>query len=485
MVPKIHRAGASFRGVTAYCLGDQEVPPPDWQASEEEWAEQHQARREHMESKPSFAAGEISKRVDWTETRNLDTDEPRLAARRMAATASYSEELKRAAGLRAGGRKLEKPVCHYTLSWRKGERPEQAEMRRAVEGSLKQLKLEEHQALVVAHNDSKCAHVHVIVNRVSCVDGRAAKLGKSRIELSRWAEQWEKDRERIQCRRRVRHNRERNKRMRIVDRKSRKRDTRDHRLPQWKNLKRKRWRPGRDTQAANTVARNRVAEHRAAQDVRQVYSKTRELMDADQNREWRELYKRQDEERKALASKPTSKPASGTREDFSRAAAADASHGREERMVGEAVGEAINQIRSDKPGMTRQEFARTLAMDVTASREERMVGELAGQAVNRIATNRPERPPRETKPGVASKQELRIVHRRERTELAELHKSQARACQRELQRLYGQKFEQRSQEPMESRADEKAIADEVRKQGFEPYMPRIREHERPGPDLGR
>ena len=48
------------------------------------------------------------------------------------------------------GRKLEKPVCHYSLNWAPDETPDRQEMSRAVDESLKALGLEKHQALIVA-----------------------------------------------------------------------------------------------------------------------------------------------------------------------------------------------------------------------------------------------------------------------------------------------------------------------------------------------
>ena len=45
------------------------------------------------------------------------------------------------AGGAATGRKLKKPVCHYSLSWAKDEKPDRQEMRRAAEASRSQLKL--------------------------------------------------------------------------------------------------------------------------------------------------------------------------------------------------------------------------------------------------------------------------------------------------------------------------------------------------------
>ena len=74
------------------------------------------------------------------------------------------------------GRKLEKPVCHYSLNWAPDEEPDRQEMSRAVDESLKALGLEKHQALIVAHNDKAHRHVHVIVNRVDLETGKAAAV---------------------------------------------------------------------------------------------------------------------------------------------------------------------------------------------------------------------------------------------------------------------------------------------------------------------
>ena len=97
----------------------------------------------------------------------------------MAATAAAAPELKRLAGVVARGRKLEKPVCHYSLSWARDEAP-----------GWEALGLEKHQALIVAHSDGH-THVHVIVNRVDAESGKAAGLSKSKLRLSKWAEGYE------------------------------------------------------------------------------------------------------------------------------------------------------------------------------------------------------------------------------------------------------------------------------------------------------
>ena len=185
--------GRSIRGLAAYCLyGEREGGPGP--------------------------GGELDGRVEWTDTRNLPTARPDRAGRVMVATAASSGALKRAAGVRAGGRRLEKPVAHLTLSWPPGETPGRGEMGRAVEESLTALGVERHQALVVAHADRPHRHVHVIVNRVDPEDGRAAKLSKSRLHLSEWAQEWERRENRIRCWRRVENNDRRAVGARVVDR---------------------------------------------------------------------------------------------------------------------------------------------------------------------------------------------------------------------------------------------------------------------------
>ena len=134
----------------------------------------------------------------------------------MAATAEAAPDLKRLAGGAATGRKLEKPVCHYSLNWAKDEKPDRQEMLRAAEGSLKALGMERHQALVVSHRDGQ-PHVHVIANRVEPESGKAAGLSRSKLRLSKWAERYEREQGKIRCPERERNNRRREARERVVD----------------------------------------------------------------------------------------------------------------------------------------------------------------------------------------------------------------------------------------------------------------------------
>ena len=187
---------------------EQERPGPGRSAGGQGDDEERERRRAEREKKAE-AEARRARRVQWTETRNLATNDPMRAARIMEATARDASELKRLSGVKATGRKLTKPLCHYSLSWAKDERPDRQEMNRAVTGSLQALGLEDRQSLVVAHGDTKCPHVHVIVNRVSPEHGKAAKLSGSRLKLSKWAERYERRQGRIRCQHRVWNNEKR------------------------------------------------------------------------------------------------------------------------------------------------------------------------------------------------------------------------------------------------------------------------------------
>lgn len=65
-----------------------------------------------------------SERVAWTHNHNLATQNPELGGRIMAATAMDQSTLKSLAGEVKTGRKLQKSVMHYTLSWHAEERDE-------------------------------------------------------------------------------------------------------------------------------------------------------------------------------------------------------------------------------------------------------------------------------------------------------------------------------------------------------------------------
>lgn len=181
MIPKLHKKGASFRGVSAYLLHDKDA-----------------ATRE---------------RVEWTDVRNLAADSPELAWRIMAATAMDQDRLKAVAGVRATGRKSADAVLHYSLAWHPDEVPtlSREEMLRAAYASIRALDAEDRQALIICHSDEKHPHIHIVLNRVSPDDGRMLSSSNEKLRLSRWAERYEKERGHIWCEERVLNNQARSR----------------------------------------------------------------------------------------------------------------------------------------------------------------------------------------------------------------------------------------------------------------------------------
>ena len=275
MVVKMSSPGRSFGGVADYCLHDPRMP-----------GEAH-----HPES---------AERVEWTETRNLATSEGKRAGRIMAATAEASPELKRLAGVAATGRKLEKPVCHYSLSWAKDEKPDRQEMRRAAQESLKALGMERSQALIVSHRDGQ-PHVHVIANRVDPESGQAAGLNRSKLKLSKWAEEYEREQGKIRCPARERNNKRREAGERVVD-------GRGHSGGRFRRERMSPQREPRETIPAQREGpeRERVAWHRAEE--RMHWERIQQWREKDLGKlerrskwEWSELYGRQERQRQQLA----------------------------------------------------------------------------------------------------------------------------------------------------------------------------------------
>ena len=110
-------------------------------------------------------------RVGFTEVENLVPCSPDRAGRIMAATVRDAEALKRLAAVSSRGRRLQKPVYHFSLSWAPDENPDQPTMLGAALDSLRVLGMRHHQAVVIEHRDREHPHLHVVVNRVSPEDG--------------------------------------------------------------------------------------------------------------------------------------------------------------------------------------------------------------------------------------------------------------------------------------------------------------------------
>lgn len=64
-------------------------------------------------------------------------------------------------------------VFHYELAWPPGERPSRAEWTDAALHTLKQLGFNEHLYVIVAHDDKKHFHIHIMVNKIHPITYRA------------------------------------------------------------------------------------------------------------------------------------------------------------------------------------------------------------------------------------------------------------------------------------------------------------------------
>ncbi len=112
-------------------------------------------------------SGAETDRVAWSVGRNLPTDDPVLAARIMEATASQNV-------------RVDKPVYHLVLSFDPSDGVDRSAMERVADRVLDQLKLRDHEVLIVAHRDREHQHVHLLVNRVH---------PETRHAWSRWRDQ--------------------------------------------------------------------------------------------------------------------------------------------------------------------------------------------------------------------------------------------------------------------------------------------------------
>ncbi|MCW9705221.1 relaxase/mobilization nuclease domain-containing protein [Fodinibius salsisoli] len=77
------------------------------------------------------------------------------------------------------------PIYHYSLSWDESDNPTRQQMIEAATQTLRDLRLEEHQALLVAHNDHDYKHLHIMVNRVHPVTCTAWDRYRDYIKLEK------------------------------------------------------------------------------------------------------------------------------------------------------------------------------------------------------------------------------------------------------------------------------------------------------------
>jgi|GEM_PF-1503771 len=130
---------------------------------------------------------ETRERIEWAETYGTITNDPDKAWKVMAYTAKAQDRLKEASGQKMTGRKDVKPVMAYSLSWHPDHDPDKDHMQETAIQSIKELGLEEHEAIIVAHRDTPHRHAHVIVNRIHPLTGLVADDSYTKRKLSDFA----------------------------------------------------------------------------------------------------------------------------------------------------------------------------------------------------------------------------------------------------------------------------------------------------------
>lgn len=208
MIPRVASKGYGFAGAGLYYLSDKRPDPGE-----------QRGRPTPEDYMLSAKPGQLGSRVGFTETRNLPTRDPHKALRCMQWLAAHATDVRLAAAAAAAraagmsyqdyirvhnpmrGRRGEKPVYTLSVSWHpsKNKTPTKAEMIAAGDEVLARLDIADRQCLMVSHVDTAHPHLHLIVNRVSPLNGKFAKLSNDYLKLSAWALDYERRTGHILC----------------------------------------------------------------------------------------------------------------------------------------------------------------------------------------------------------------------------------------------------------------------------------------------
>ena len=143
--------------------------------------------------------------------RSMVTDDPEKAAKIMAWTDLNADYLKEQSGGSKAGRKTEKgAVYHFSLAWHGDEKPDAKHQQEYALETLKKLNLQDHQYILVAHNDTDHDHVHVVVNLTNPENGTRADLKYDKRKMQELALEYEKEHG-IYCENRFKNEQEREK----------------------------------------------------------------------------------------------------------------------------------------------------------------------------------------------------------------------------------------------------------------------------------
>ncbi|MCB1509275.1 MAG: relaxase/mobilization nuclease domain-containing protein [Hyphomicrobiaceae bacterium] len=214
MIPRVAKLGTGFVGAGMYYMNDKR----DAGLSVSE-ARRPSAADYFLSDK---GPAQTAKRVGFTATRNVATDDPMKALRQMAFTAAHAHDIRvaavaaaaRAAGMSYDayvkaanpfrGRKGSKPVYSLSLAWEPGDKSATREtMLKAADEVRHRLGLQDHQCVIIEHTDTAHPHVHLVINRVHPTTGKYASVANDRLKLSEWALEWEQRYGKVVCPARV------------------------------------------------------------------------------------------------------------------------------------------------------------------------------------------------------------------------------------------------------------------------------------------
>lgn len=194
MIPRVAQSGSSFRGAGLYYLNDKlSSKANDAFQGIGDYALHDKSNRQTAE------------RVGFTAILNMEARTPEEAIDQMSSSFERYQERE----ARKRGRKLAKPVYTYSLAWAPDQSPDKPEMMEAALSSLKALRLEGLQTLIVQHTDEPHPHIHIIINRIERDGSRARNIPFDQLRFSRWAEEYERTHGGIRCEQRVENNRRR------------------------------------------------------------------------------------------------------------------------------------------------------------------------------------------------------------------------------------------------------------------------------------
>jgi hypothetical protein len=172
MIPRI-QTGTSFKGVGLYYL--------------------HDKKRDGEQERLT------SGRLAWTYALNTLEDDPEAVLAEMRQTAFDQTLLKQLSGNRVDGRPTERTVMTVALAWSPEQHPDQKEMIEAGKSFLKHMGWDQHQALLLGHNDTKHPHFHMIINRVHPETGMTLDDNWSKTRSQKWALAYEREHGHIYC----------------------------------------------------------------------------------------------------------------------------------------------------------------------------------------------------------------------------------------------------------------------------------------------